>query len=84
MRDDEASFIYSYVQFPPLSRAAHSVLGCGPRTFTDDLQTSTVDDQMDRPARRIRPAYDAQRVRPSRQRAVIRNGQVIETEHPEQ
>ena len=48
MRNDETSSIDSYVQFPPIPRAFRPVLGSSARTFANDLQSSAVNDQMDR------------------------------------
>jgi len=84
VRYDETAPIDSDVQFPPISRPLRPVLRRGPRAFANDLQAGTVDDQVDRSTMLSRFRGDVERLSSPRQGAVIRNGQVIETQHAEQ
>jgi hypothetical protein len=82
--DDVTTTIDSYVELPPIPRAAGSVLGCSPRSFANDLQTGAVNDQVDRSTTLRRFEGEVERLCSSRQCAVIRYGQVIKTQHAQQ
>jgi len=84
VRYDETAPIDSDVQFPPISRPLRPMLRRGPRAFTNDLEARAVDDQVDRSTGPGRLRQDVERPSSSRQRAVIRNGQVIEAQDIEQ
>jgi len=84
VRDDETSSIDRDVQFSPISRAFRPVLRRGPRAFANDLEARAVDDQVDRSTGPGRLRQEVERPSSSRQRAVIRNRQVIEAQDIEQ
>jgi len=78
VRHDETALVDSCVQSPPMSRPFRPVLRRVPRAFARGLQSCAVDDQVDRSTGWRRFRGDIERTSSSRQRAVIRNGQVIE------